>query len=96
MYDRFRRLVFEVEDLGGFFLFFGAGFVEVNGAESGEPSREAEPPKPAASRKLSTRSSSPASLITADYTRHSLSPKVRKSCRSELKSSGMIPNFLLF
>ena len=62
MYDRLRRLVLEDEDFGGFFRFLGVGF-EVEGPDSGEVSRDAEPPIPAAARKSSTRSSSPASLI---------------------------------
>jgi hypothetical protein len=59
-------LVFDDDDLGGFFLFFGAGFEEVDRGDSGEPTCDPDPPRPAASRKLSTRSSSPASLITKD------------------------------
>jgi len=61
-YEALRRLVLVAEDFAGFFLFLGVG-LEGAGDSAGDPSREGEPPMPAAARKSSTRSSSPPSLM---------------------------------
>jgi len=59
LYDRFWRLDLDVEGLDTLLRFFGLDF----GGDAGASASESASPNPAAAKKSSTRSSSPASLI---------------------------------
>ena len=62
-YDRFRRLVLEVEDFGGFFRFLAEGFA-VEGEGEGDPPPEGDAPTPAAASNSPRRASSSRSAIS--------------------------------